>query len=269
MAYTAPATKAAGDPTLAADWNNYVRDNFVALRALLPDPTTSTWPLVATSTTGASFSQLDTGGIRDGAVTTEKLAVTARAPIGVIQMYAGVTAPSGWLFCRGQEISRSEYPDLFTTIGTNYGAGDGSTTFRVPNLQERFAVGVATSVGTAYTLGATGGTGTISVNHNHGLGSHAHTLAHTHTVSADVGSILMSESGNTIGANFTSVASGTTKSVASTGHAHDAGFGNLTTSTSSTASVGMATGTTATGGSVSQSILPPYTVVNYIIFAGK
>lgn len=54
-------------------------------------------------------------------------------PVGVIQMYAGTSAPSGWLLCDGSAVSRSTHSSLFTLIGTSYGSGDGSTTFNLPN----------------------------------------------------------------------------------------------------------------------------------------
>lgn len=55
--------------------------------------------------------------------------------VGTVQMYAGQTAPSGWLICDGTAISRTIYDRLFDVIGTTYGAGDGSTTFNLPDLQ--------------------------------------------------------------------------------------------------------------------------------------
>lgn len=54
-------------------------------------------------------------------------------PVGVIQMFAGTVAPSGYLLCDGNAVSRSTYSALFAVIGTNYGVGDGSTTFNLPN----------------------------------------------------------------------------------------------------------------------------------------
>jgi len=56
-------------------------------------------------------------------------------PIGQIFSYLlGIDLPSGALPCDGRAVSRSMYPDLFTAIGTTYGAGDGTTTFNLPNL---------------------------------------------------------------------------------------------------------------------------------------
>ena len=75
------------------------------------------------------------------------------AVIGAIQMYGGATAPAGWLLCDGSAVSRTTYSKLFEVLGTAYGEGDGSTTFNVPNLQNKFALG--SSSGKA--LGATGG----------------------------------------------------------------------------------------------------------------
>lgn len=60
------------------------------------------------------------------------------ATIGSVIMFAGSTIPDNWLICNGQEISRSLYSDLFNVIGTMYGAGDGTTTFNVPELLNEF-----------------------------------------------------------------------------------------------------------------------------------
>ena len=66
----------------------------------------------------------------------------ADSPIGSILPYGGATAPSGWMLCRGQAISRATYADLFTVIGTSFGAGNGSTTFNLPDLREATTKGV-------------------------------------------------------------------------------------------------------------------------------
>ena len=62
-------------------------------------------------------------------------------PAGVVLPYAGATAPTGFLLCYGQAISRTTYAVLFAAIGTTYGAGDGSTTFNLPDLRGRAAFG--------------------------------------------------------------------------------------------------------------------------------
>lgn len=66
----------------------------------------------------------------------------AEAPIGAIIPFGGTTAPDGFLLCQGQEVSRTTYAELFKVIGTAFGAGDGSTTFNVPDLRETVPVGV-------------------------------------------------------------------------------------------------------------------------------
>lgn len=78
-------------------------------------------------------------------------------PIGAITSYAGSTAPTNWLICDGRAISRVTYSDLFNAIGTTYGAGDGSTTFNLPNLKGRVITGLDSSQTEFDTLGETGG----------------------------------------------------------------------------------------------------------------
>lgn len=74
-------------------------------------------------------------------------------PIGTITAYGGSTAPSGWLLCDGSEVSRVEYSLLFDAIGTAYGDGDGSTTFNLPSMAGRTAIGSSAS----HVLGTAGG----------------------------------------------------------------------------------------------------------------
>jgi microcystin-dependent protein len=93
-----------------------------------------------------------------------------RGDTGVVLPFAGSTAPAGWLLCFGQAISRTNFVGLFTVLGTTYGAGDGSTTFNLPDMRGRIAAGADNMGGTAasrltatamtpdgQTLGATGG----------------------------------------------------------------------------------------------------------------
>lgn len=63
-------------------------------------------------------------------------------PIGIVEPFAGSAAPTGWLLCYGQAISRTTYEMLFRVIGEIYGPGDGSTTFNVPDLRGRAVHGV-------------------------------------------------------------------------------------------------------------------------------
>ena len=78
-------------------------------------------------------------------------------PIGTIVPFGGVDAPSGWLVCNGQVISRTTYSDLFNAIGTNYGSGDGSTTFALPDLRGKAIVGIDSTDTDFNTIGKTGG----------------------------------------------------------------------------------------------------------------
>jgi microcystin-dependent protein len=92
------------------------------------------------------------------------------SPTGAITMFGGAAAPTGWLICDGSAASRSGQAALFGIIGTTYGVGDGSTTFNVPDLRQRFPLGKA-ATGTGSSLGSTGGV----IDHTHGSAAHTHT----------------------------------------------------------------------------------------------
>lgn len=86
-----------------------------------------------------------------------KTVVNNNTPVGLISMYSGTTAPTGWLICDGSAISRTTYATLFGVIGTTYGSGDGSTTFNLPNLKGKVPVGLNSSDTDFDTIGETGG----------------------------------------------------------------------------------------------------------------
>ena len=94
-------------------------------------------------------------------------------PIGAIMPFGSNTIPDNWLLCDGRLISRTEYQELFNTIGTTFGAGDGFTTFALPNLAGKVPVGLKSDDTDFDTLGNTGGEKehTLTVNeipsHNH------------------------------------------------------------------------------------------------------
>ena len=69
-------------------------------------------------------------------------AIPAGTPSGVVSAYAGDTAPSGWLLCNGSAVSRATYGALFAAIGTTFGAGNGTTTFNLPDLRGEFVRGL-------------------------------------------------------------------------------------------------------------------------------
>ena len=68
-------------------------------------------------------------------------ATGAAGPTGSVVMFGGATAPSGWLMCDGTPVSRTTYAALFAVVGVLYGAGDGSTTFNLPDMASRLPMG--------------------------------------------------------------------------------------------------------------------------------
>lgn len=94
----------------------------------------------AAAITGTAPSQTLSLTIPTGATGPQGPATEA-APVGSIIYFPASTAPSGWLICNGQAVSRATYADLFATIGTTFGAGNGSTTFNVPELRGEFIRG--------------------------------------------------------------------------------------------------------------------------------
>ena len=91
---------------------------------------------------------------------TNTWALAPNTPIGLVSDYAGSTAPTGWLLCYGQAVSRSTYALLFAIIATDYGVGDGSTTFNLPDCRGRVTAGQDDMGGTSadrLTSAASGG----------------------------------------------------------------------------------------------------------------
>lgn len=165
---------------------------------------------------------------------------------GVVVDYAGSAAPSGWLLCDGSAVSRTgANAALFAAIGTAWGVGDGSTTFNVPDLRGRTAIGVGTGSGlTARALAATGGAETVALStgempthnhtttesaHNHTQNSHNHSQnAHSHdmnfgsfSTSAGATSLAIPTSGIQLAGTYaqtaSNVAATATNQAASTG----------------------------------------------------
>jgi microcystin-dependent protein len=113
-------------------------------------------------------------GPEDGSQLTN---LPGTVPSGAMMSYAGISEPSGWLFCDGRAINRVTYAALFAAIGTTYGPGDGSTTFNIPDLRGRVLAGKdnmgtmgsanrLTTAGSGVNgtvLGATGGAETITL----------------------------------------------------------------------------------------------------------
>ena len=117
-------------------------------------------------------------------------------PIGTIIAFAGNSAPAGYIICNGAAVSRTTYAKLFAIIGTTYGTGNGSTTFNLPNLTNKFIMGSGTA-GTSKAAGLpniTGGfTTKVPGNHvNYAVGafngSHATNTSNTTTAASYSGS---------------------------------------------------------------------------------
>ena len=107
-------------------------------------------------------------------------------PTGVVLPFAGSAAPTGWLLCFGQAVSRTTYAALFTTLGTTYGSGDGSTTFALPDLRGRVPGGADNMGGSAASRLTTAGAGVDGATLGASGGAQTHSLtesqmpAHSH-----------------------------------------------------------------------------------------
>ncbi len=176
-------------------------------------------------------------------------------PVGVMHQYAGATAPTGYLLCDGTAVSRATYAPLFAVVSTTYGIGDGSTTFNVPDLRGRVPMGAGT--GTGLNASGTGApTGTAQTARTRGAwgGEETHLLssaeipAHSHPVS---------DPGHTHG--YGVIGNG------------QVGGGVVTPTNSMTftqTTQSTTTGLTVsnnTGGGGRHAVVPPFTVLNYII----
>lgn len=192
---------------------------------------------------------------------------------GMMTDWAGSELPTGYLWCDGAAVSRAAYAELFAAIGTTYGAGDGSTTFNVPDRRGRASFGRDNMGGTAAnritnagsgivgtTLGASGGAQSVTLSegqlpsHSHGSGTLVTNSdgAHTHTT--------------TIARNLTGGTSTSSRLVSSQS---DQGYGVFTATSSSggahTHSISGSTGSAGSG--QAHNNMPPALVCNVIILA--
>ena len=105
-------------------------------------------------------------------------------PIGSMIPYGKATAPTNWLICDGSVVSRTTYAELFAVIGTSYGAGDGSTTFNLPNKKGKVSVGLDTNDTDFNTIGKTGGSKELQA-HSHALSGSGGNMYYTSGSSAN------------------------------------------------------------------------------------
>jgi microcystin-dependent protein len=178
-------------------------------------------------------------------------------PTGSVIPYAGASAPSatlsgvvGWLLADGTAVSRTTYATLYAVVGTTYGAGDGSTTFNLPDMRGRMPIGAGnenvTGNNTARTRGVKGG--------DTRLQSHTHTGT-TNSGSADIaidsGGLRWGQqpnaSGNGWAVDASTYTGGVLRPVYDRGHTH--GF--------TTGEHNQSVGTGAN--------MPPFVVLNYLI----
>lgn len=170
-------------------------------------------------------------------------------PAGAIVPWVVATAPSGWLMCNGAAVSRTTYATLFSVIGTTYGAGDGSTTFNVPDLRGRVAVGQNPNDATFTNLGANGGEKAVTLTESQ-IPSHTHNNylndpGHSH------GQVITANSGGP-GIRWDYRQDGSS-------YSYPQGVNTYTSGT------GMWITNVAAGGGQSHNNLQPYLVTNYII----
>jgi microcystin-dependent protein len=97
----------------------------------------------------------------------DRVRIPGVVPVGAQLLWPTTTAPDGWLLCQGQALSRTTYADLFAVIGTTFGAGDGSTTFNLPDWQGLMPVGRDSSDSDFSYIGQTGGAKTKDISHTH------------------------------------------------------------------------------------------------------
>ena len=190
-----------------------------------------------------------------------------RTPVGSVEMFAGASAPTDWLLCDGAAISRENYSSLFNVIGTTYGAGDGSTTFNLPDMRNRMPIGA----GSTYTLNASGGSEYMQA-HTHaftqpsisggatytgGAGGHNHSITRIPTKKQTYESAATTYSPQTSG--------GTTSDYATSYVGDHAHYVPDHSHSASGGAVGAVSG--ATTGNAGN--MPPYRGINFIIYAGK
>lgn len=165
--------------------------------------------------------------------------VASGVPSGVMTMWPTGSPPSGWLLCDGSAVSRTTYAALFGVLGTVFGAGDGSSTFNLPDYRDRMPIGANTI---AASVGATGGSkDAIVVSHSHSAS--VYDPGHTHTTT------YLYERWNTDGPNNRTGGDGL----------------SLGSDLINGAYTGIGVSIGSTGSSGTDANMPPYLGINFII----
>lgn len=144
-------------------------------------------------------------------------AVNIASPTGTILSYGGTTAPSGWLLCDGASLLRTDFPALFSSIGTNFGAVDG-THFNIPDLRGQFIRGVSGAstndpdkATRTVPTGSTNGANDVGSSQADQLKSHAHTFSGSLASSGTGGNFFSGNSAHNIDPATSSVGGNETR----------------------------------------------------------
>ena len=199
---------------------------------------------------------------------------------GSIYMFAGSTAPAGFLMCDGSAVSRTSYSVLFALIGTTYGVGDGNTTFNLPDLSGRVPIGVSST----HAIGTTGGEEEHVLleaelpTHDHTVPAHGHannitatTPEFTHTVSTQPAFNYNRPNATGKGGAAGGVAgySGTSSATAGRTNASVAAHAASACTMSGGVTDCNAFDTEGTGDGGAHGNMQPYVTVNFIICTGE
>ena len=148
----------------------------IGLKAPIASPALTGTPTAPTASTGTDTTQVATTAF-----------VTQAIPTGVINPYGGSSAPTGWLLCFGQTVSRTTYATLFTVLSTTYNiGGEAGTDFRLPDLRGRTVAGIDNMGGTdAGRLDIANSSGTVVGSQyvtlsSANLPTHQHAIDHDH-----------------------------------------------------------------------------------------
>lgn len=245
-------------------------------------------------TTWRALARLDTSGhlpmggkkitgMADGTATTDAVTkgqLDTAMPVGAVISYAGASAPAGWALCDGSALSRSTYAALFAALGIAHGAGDGSTTFNLPDLRGRFALAAGQGAGglsNRVLADKNGNTETHTLSssempsHSHGAstsgaGGHSHTYSgttggvgdHTHAAYGEAGSAWMGDTWQY--SDMAGILGASTLPAGAHSHSYS---GSTSSQTDHTHPVTV----NNQGGGTAHNNMPPFYVLTYIIKA--